>query len=183
MHRDKAAKIGRRKRNVQLITIGIIAAVAIAIGIAAYTYMQNPPRTTSFGAVGSAHEHAALKVYIHGKPVDFSQAKYQIRSNYIHFESNNGDIVHRHATLVDMGYLFETLRMKLTNDCFTTDDGTAYCNDGTNTLKFYVNNLPKGALNNHVLRDGDRILISYGSEDSAQISEQLKTLNEIEIGT
>lgn len=181
MRKDRAAKLSRKRRNTKLIFIGVIAAVAIAIGFGVSSYVQNPPRTASFGAVGSAHEHAAFRLFIQGESVDFSLPKYQQKSQFIHFEGGGGDIVHRHATLVDMGYLFETFGMEFTSECLMMGDGTEYCNDGTNTLKFYVNGARNSMYSDYVLMDGDGILLSYGAEEEEQVDEQLKELDEIEI--
>ena len=181
MRRDKAAKIGRQKRKSQLISIGIIAAVAIAIAYGVYTYTQNPPRTVNFGAVGSTHEHAAFKLFINGQSIDFSQPKYQVKSQYIHFEGGDGNTIHKHATGVDIDFLFETIGIKFTSECLTMDNGTQYCNEGSNTLKFFVNGGRNNMYNNYVLKDNDKILISYGAEEQQQIDEQLKTVESLAI--
>lgn len=176
VRRERAAKIDRRKRRSQLIFIGIIAAVAAGIAYGVFSYAQNPPRTANFGAVGSEHVHAAFRLFINGHAVDFSQAKYQVKSRYIHFEGGDGNTIHRHATGVDLGFFFETLGMRFTSECFTMDDGKQYCNGESNTLKFFVNGARNNMYNNYVLNDGDKILISYGSEGQQQIDEQLKTV-------
>lgn len=181
MHRDRAAKISRQKRRSQLISIAIIAAVAAAVAYGVYTYIQNPSRTANFGAVGSAHEHAAFSVFINGEAIDFSQDKYQLKNRYIHVEGGDGDTIHKHATGVDIGFFFETLGMRFTSECFTMDNGTQYCNDGTNSLKFFVNGVRNNMYNNYVLKDNDRILLSYGSEEQQQIDEQIKTVDSLAI--
>jgi hypothetical protein len=181
VRRDKAARIGRQKRRSQLISIGIIAAVAAAAAYGVYTYTLNPPRTANFGAVGSTHEHSAFKLFINGQRVDFSQPPYQLKSQYVHFEGGDGDTIHKHATGVDIGFLFETIGMKFTSECLTMNNGTQYCNEGNNTLKFFVNGARNSMYNNYVLKDDDKILLSYGSEEQQQIDEQLKTVESLAI--
>ena len=181
VRRDRAAKIGRKRRTSQLISIGIIAAIAAGIAYGVYSYAQNPPRTANFGAVGSTHEHVAFRLFINGQAVDFSQPKYQLKSQYIHFEGGDGDTIHKHATRVDIGFLFETMGMKFTSECLTMDNGTQYCNEGSNTLKFFVNGARNNMYNNYVLKDNDKILLSYGSEEQQQIDEQLKTIESLVI--
>jgi hypothetical protein len=166
----------------QYIGIGIIAAVIAAIGVGVFAYIQNPPETAQFGAVGSTHKHAVMLVMINGKQVvDFSEPKYQVQSDYIHLESRDGYTVHMHATNVNLGYLFKTLGMEFTSDCLTLDNGTSYCNDGTNTLKFYVNGEKNDAYDKYVFKDEDRILISYGPEDPEQINRELDILENIQL--
>ncbi|MCS6767513.1 MAG: hypothetical protein RMJ59_01245 [Candidatus Nitrosocaldus sp.] len=181
----KAAEIARKKSMYKFIAIAAIAAIvgiAAAVSYAYYLHTEaERSRTAAFGPVDEKeHVHAVFKLYIHGKePVDFAQRKYQLRSPYIHFENNNGFIIHRHAANVDIGYLFESMKMKFSRDCFTLDDGRSYCNDGTNTLKFYVNGMPNDQYNRYVIQDGDRILITYGSESEEQIREQLKAVDRL----
>lgn len=181
VRRSRTTGVDRRKRRSQLISIGIIAAVVAGVAYGVYIYTLNPPRTTSFGATGSTHEHTAFKLFINGQVVDFSQPKYQVKSQYMHFENGDGDTIHKHATGIDIGFLFETLDIKFTSDCITMDDGTSYCNDGNNTLKFFVNGVRNDLYNNYVLMDGDRVLLSYGSEGQEQIDEQLKMVEALSI--
>ena len=181
VRRERAAKIDRRKRRSQLISIGVIAAVVALIAYGVYTYAQNPPRTAGFGAVGSTHEHAAFKLFINNQTIDFSQPKYQVKSQYIHFEDGDGSTIHKHATGVNIGFLFETLGMKFTSECIIMDNGEKYCNDGTNTLKFYVNGVANNMYDKYVLKDSDKILLSYGSEGQEQIDEQLKIVEDTAI--
>jgi len=181
VRRDKAVKISRQRKRSQLIFIGIIAAVVAVIAYGVYAYTQNPPRSANFGAVGSTHEHAAFKLFINNQTIDLSQPKYQLQSTYIHFEGGDGDTIHKHATGVDIGFLFETMGMKFTSECFTMDNGTQYCNEGTNTLKFFVNGVINSMYNNYVLKDNDMILISYGAEEQQQIDEQLKAVESLAI--
>jgi hypothetical protein len=182
MAKDRAARLGKKRRKGQLIVIGVIAAIVIGIGFGVYNYMQNPPRSQGFGAVGSAHEHAAFKLFINNEEaVDFSLPQYQVKSRFIHFEAGDGNLVHRHATGVDMGFLFESFGMKFDNQCVTLTNGTSYCNDGENTLKFFVNGARNDMYDKYVLKDGDKILLSYGSESDEQIRGQLNVLDLITV--
>ncbi|MGH9934314.1 MAG: hypothetical protein ACRD3Z_04270 [Nitrososphaerales archaeon] len=179
MRRERAAKTDRRKRRSQLISMGIIAAVAAGIGYGVYAYVQNPP--PPFGALGSTHEHAAFKLFIHNQTVDFSQPKYQVKSQLVHFENGDGDTIHKHATGVYIGFHFETLGIKFTSECLTMDTGDRYCNDSTNTLKLYVNGVRNNMYDKYVIDDNDKILLSYGSESQEQIDAQLKAVDDLAI--
>ncbi|MEM2919381.1 MAG: hypothetical protein QXW14_03845 [Candidatus Nitrosocaldus sp.] len=184
--RDKAAEITRRRNMYKFIAIGVIAAIVGIAAVVSYAYYMRTEaersRTAAFGPINAPgeHVHAVFKLYINGKePIDFSKSKYQLRTPYIHFENNNGTVIHRHAANVDLGYLFESMKMKFTKDCFVLDDGKSYCNDGTNTLKFYVNGVLNDQYDKYVIKDGDRILITYGSEDEEQIREQLRAVDSL----
>ncbi|MBI2134347.1 hypothetical protein HYU09_00005, partial [Candidatus Woesearchaeota archaeon] len=75
------------------------------------------------GPLGSAHNHADIKVYVLGNAIDFSQQKYQLKHQAVHFENRDGDVVHTHATGITLGYMFETLGMNINENCLTIDAG------------------------------------------------------------
>lgn len=114
------------------------------------------------GAVGSQHVHVDFKVYLDGRPFDFSQPRYQVRAEHVHVEDGDGDVMHVHATGVKIGYFFSTLGMKFNSTCFAAE--RAYCSNGNRTLKFFVNGVPGEEWEKYVLHGQDRILISYGNE-------------------
>jgi hypothetical protein len=183
VRRERAAKTDRRKRRSQLISIGIIAAVAAGIAYAVYSYALNPPPEAAFGALGSTHIHSAFRLFIHNQTTDFSQPKYQVKSQLVHFENGDGDTIHTHATRVHIGYLLKSLGITFTSECLTMDNGEKYCNDGTNTLKFYVNGVRNSMYDKYEMKDNDKILLSYGSQTQEQIDAQLKAVDDLAIST
>ena len=182
-------KISREKLRYKLIVIGVIAGVAVILGITGYMFYHNtyegkqtaPGAPPGAGKLGGEHEHAAMNVRIFGDTFDFSSPAYQVKSPYIHFESHNGETIHRHAANVTMGYLFDTLKIKLTDDCYIFPDKREFCTDSDYSLKFFVNHEPKKSLHDYSLKQGDRILISYGNENSTKIDEQLARVDSIQI--
>ena len=133
---------------------------------------------SGIGPLRSVHNHADVKVYINGKAIDFSQHKYQLASRFIHFEEGVGDVVHVHATGLTIGHLFKSLGGYITNNCMTLD-GQSFCKDGNNTLKFYVNSQPNDEFDNYIIKDLDKILISYGNRDEAEIQKQLSSITNL----
>ena len=107
------------------------------------------------------HETANIEMTLFGDKYDFSSSYYQIRDKSIRFEDGNGKIIHRYDTWPDLGYFFETLGMKLTDDCIVFPDQRFYCDDKNFSLEFYVNGLQKNSLSNYVFNDGDSIRIFY----------------------
>lgn len=180
-------KMTREKLKFKLIAVGIIAGVAIILVYTAIIFYQNtfegrqniPGAPPGAGILGDEHEHAAINVRIFGDQFDFSSPAYQVKSPYIHFESQNGETVHRHASNVTMGYLFDTLKIKLTDECYVFPDNREFCTNSDYSLKFFVNHEPKPSILDYVLKQGDRILVSYGNENSTQISEQLAKVDSI----
>jgi len=103
------------------------------------------------------HIHFDLKVYINGKPVDFSLTKYQESKDNpldpaIHFHDGNGKIVHVHARDISLRILFESLKINIPK-------GTvAYING----KKF------NGDIVSYIPQDLDQILI--GSDNLSSVS-------------
>ena len=182
-------KMSREKLRFKLIALGIVVGVAAVLGYTGYIFYQNtfegnqniPGAPPGAGILGGEHEHAAMNVIIFKDEFDFSTPAYQVKSPYIHFEGNNGETVHRHAANVTMGYLFDTLQIGLTDDCYVFPDKREFCTNNDYNLKFFVNHEPIQSIRNHVLKQNDRILISYGNENSTEISEQLARVDSIQI--
>jgi hypothetical protein len=131
--------------------------------------------------LGDAHEHASILVKIFGDKFDFSNPDFQIRSSWIHFEGLDGITIHRHSKGITLGYLFDTLNLKLTSDCFVFVNGREFCTNQDYSLKFFINGIQVDGIRDYVVSQGDRILISYGSEDLKEIQEQFDELNSQEI--
>ena len=180
-----AEKRIKEKRKFTLIAGGILAGVAIVIGITGYMFYQNtytaPDAPPGAGTLGDEHEHAAIKVMIFGDEFDFSSPAFQVKNRYIHFESHNGDTIHRHASGVTLGFLFKTLNIGLTEECYAFPDKREFCTNDDYSLKFYINHQNVPSILDFVLKDGDRILISYGNENSTQVEEQLARVDSVAI--
>ena len=172
-----AAKRTKTKRKNMLIAGGIFAAVAVIVGISVYNFMNmtatTPGAPPGAGTLGDEHVHASMLVRIFGDKFDFSLPAYQIKSSWIHFEAQDGSTIHRHSTGVTLGFLFETLNIGLTEDCYIFPDGRQFCTNEDFTLRYYVNHQQVPSINDYVFEDGDRLLIVYGNEDQAQIDQYL----------
>ena len=171
----------RRNRNLMI----IVPAVIVLLGIMAYAvtvysgHLERPSQ--NFGPLGSEHVHAAFAVKINGEKLDFSQEKYQVQSQYIHVENNDGNTLHRHATGVPVGEFFASLGMNVTDSCFTLENKTSYCGNGNSNLEFYVNGNKTNSIANYVLKEDDRILIVYGNKNAMETQQDLDALRLAEI--
>ena len=182
-----ADKISKSKRKTNLMAAGILAVLVLIVGYTGYLFMTMdataPGAPPGAGKLGGEHEHASLLVRIFGDKFDFSVPSYQIKSSWIHFEESDGTTIHRHASGVTLGYLFDSLNIGVdyvdrvnedTNKkCFIFPDGRQFCDNEDYRLKFYINHVEQQSIYNYVLEDGDRILITYGNETPEQIEEQL----------
>ena len=169
----------RKKRNRRLMMI--IPAVAALIAVAAYSlsiYSSHiTPNNPAYGVLGSAHVHAAFDVKLNGTKLDFSDNKYQVRSRFMHVENGDGNTLHRHATGVPVAEFFKSIKMNVTDSCFTNDNGTKYCSNGKQNLEFYVNGQKTKSIADYVFNDDDRILVVYG-DSPIQVKQDLDQLQQ-----
>jgi hypothetical protein len=171
----------RRNRNLMI----IIPAAILLIGIMAYAVtvysgqMERPGQ--NFGVLGSDHVHAAFAVKINGEKWDFSQEKYQVRSQYMHVENNDGNTLHRHATGVPVNEFFSSVGMNVTDNCFTLENKTSYCSNGNSNLEFYINGNKTNSIANYIFNEDDRILIVYGNKNVMETQQDLDALRLTEI--
>jgi len=180
-----ATKHSADKRKQTLITIGVLAVIAVIVGYAAYMFMNMtesaPGGPENAGALGSEHSHAAILVKIFGDTFEFSGPAFQIKSSWIHFEGRDGTTVHKHATGVDLGYLFDTLSIGLDDQCYIFPDGKQFCSNEDYKLKFFINGEQVSDIRDYEIQEGDRILIVYGAETPEEIDAYLLQLDNQEI--
>ena len=180
-HEDFAVKNKKIKRKNSLMAIGILVAVFAVVGYSVFIVMtmgvNAPGAPAGAGLLGDEHEHASLLVKIFGDTFDFSVPSYQIKSSWIHFEESDGTTVHRHASGITLGYLFDGLNIGVDSECYVFPDGRQFCTNEDYSLKYFINHQKVPDIQNYVLEDGDRILITYGSETPEKIEEYLIQLD------
>ena len=178
---DYAAKITRNKRKSNLMAAGILTLIALIVGYSGYVFVTMdsnvPGAPPGAGKLGAEHEHATLLVRIFDDKFDFSVPTYQIKSSWIHFEESDGTTIHRHASGVMLGYLFDTMNIGVNSECYVFPDGRQFCTNEDYSLKYYINHKSVDSVNDYVIQDGDRILITFGNETPEQIEEQLVELD------
>ena len=179
--KDYAAKRSSIKRKNALLAIGILGVIGAIVGYASYTFVtmeaSGPGIPPGAGKLGDEHEHASMLVRIFNDKFDFSAPAYQVKSAWIHFESSDGNTIHRHASGVTLGYLFDNLNMIIDDQCFIFPDGRQFCSNEDYSLKYFINHEAVSSIRDYVFEDQDRILVSYGNESEEQIVEQLKELD------
>ena len=178
---DYASTRSRNKRKTNLIAAGILALIALIVGYASYEFVTMdaniPGAPPGAGKLGDEHEHASLLVRIFGDKFDFGVPSYQIKSSWIHFEESDGTTIHRHSSGVNLEYLFESLNIGIDDECFNFPDGRQFCTNEDYSIKYFINHEMVDDIRDYVIKDDDRILISYGSESQEEIEEQLLELD------
>ena len=180
-----ATKHSAAKRKQTLIAIAVLSVIVAIVGYAGWIFVNMtdnvPGGPENAGALGSEHSHAGILVSIFGDVFDFSAPAYQIKSSWIHFEGRDGTTVHKHATGVTLGYLFDTLSIGLDDQCFVFQDGRSFCTNEDYKLVFYVNGEQIPDLRDYEIQEDDKILIAYGAETPEEIQALLLKLDNQEI--
>ena len=173
-----ATKHSAEKRKHMMIAIGVFAVIGTIVGYSAWMFSNlgdsRPEGLEDAGPLGRDHAHAALLVKIFADRLDFSMPGYQTQSQWIHFEGGDGTTIHRHATGVPLSYLFSSLDVGLTDECFVFPDNRTFCSGSEYQLVFYINGEQSADIRDYEIMEGDRILISYGAgpeELQAQLAE------------
>jgi len=178
---DIVAKRTQAKRKTTLMAAGILALIAVIVGYSSYVFVTMdsnvPGAPPGAGKLGDEHVHSSLLVRIFGDKFDFAVPSYQIKSSWIHFEDSDGTTIHRHASGVTLGYLFDSLNIGIDTKCFVFPDGRQFCTNEDYSLKYYINHQPVSNIYDYIFEDGDRIMISFGAETPEQVEEQLLELD------
>ena len=180
---DVVAKRSQAKRKTTLMAAGILALIAVIVGYASFVFITQvdsssvPGGPPNAGKLGDEHVHSSLLVRIFGDKFDFAVPSYQIKNSWIHFEDSDGTTIHRHATGVSLGYLFDSLNITINSECYNFPDGRQFCTNEDYSLKYYINHQRVDNIYDYIFEDGDRIMITYGSETPDQIEDQLRELD------
>ena len=86
-----------------------------------------------------------------------------------------------HATGVPLEFLFKTMNIGITDECFVFPDGREFCTNDEYLLQFYVNGEQVDSIGKFVISQNDRILISYGPYNEEQIKKEIAELEFQEI--
>ncbi len=180
-----ATKHSAEKKKHTLIAIGVISLIAVIVGYSGYLFLNMtetaPGGPENAGALGSEHSHTALLVKIFGDTFDFDGPAFQIKSSWIHFEGRDGTTIHKHATGVNLGYLFDTLSIGLDDQCYIFPDGKQFCSNEDYKLKFFINGEQVPDIRDYETMEDDRVLIVYGGETPEEIDAYLLQLDSQEI--
>jgi hypothetical protein len=175
-----ATKHSAEKRKNTLIAIAVLSVIAVIVGYSVYLFLTMtetaPGGPENAGAMGSAHDHTGILVKIFGDTFEFSGPAYQIKSPWIHFEGRDGSTIHKHATGVTLGFLFDSMRLGLDDQCYVFADGKSYCTNEDYTLKFFINEEQVSDIVDYEIDEGDKVLIIFGAETPEEIDGYLLQL-------
>jgi hypothetical protein len=140
---------------------------------------------------GQVHYHANFAVYINNQREQFKGTQYYqevalcstndisnpLERTHMHEEVNG--VIHVHDHAVTWSQFFENLGWYVGPDFVQTADGTMYKADETNKLHILLNNQDYTGLTsiaNTVIKDRDRLLVSFGNADDNELQTEYKTV-------
>lgn len=183
---NKASERAAEKRKHTMIAVAVLGSVAAIVGWSAYNFAtldtsQISGAPIGAGMLGSDHTHTGILVKIFDDTFPFHEAGYQTQSTWIHFENHDGTTIHRHATGVNLGFLFNSLNIMIDEECYIFPNGQRFCTDEDYTLRYFINDMERDDIRSYIPMEDDRILIVYGDESPEEIGILLDELNSMEL--
>jgi hypothetical protein len=141
------------------------------------------------------HLHADFALFIRGEQFDFNQPEFVADESggadhhpYLHIHPERFTVVHVHLSGSTWGEFFASLGFELedptivgveaADTCLGMPDGTRYCSNETERLRFFRNGVEVDGIALSDISDVERVLITYGSESDEEIQEQIAAVTD-----
>lgn len=166
---------------------GLLLGALIILGIRIATYQPEK----------KVHYHANFAVYTNGQREQFKNPAFYEDSamctgstdgedesvsdphELAHMHDNVNSVVHVEAPAVTWGQFFANLGWTLGSTTLINDKGTVYQEQGADKLHIILNNqdyTDLGGIANRVIKDQDRLLVSYGDESDQTVMAQYRAV-------
>jgi hypothetical protein len=158
----------------------LVLGAAIILGIHFFTYKPD-----------SVHYHANFALYINGQREMFQSPQYYIETamcsadtvmtpvGRAHMHDNVNNVVHVEDHAVTWGQFFANLGWYMGPTFIASPDGTIYAENAANKLNLVLNGqdyTDLGGVANTVIKDQDKLLVSYGNESKAKLNQQYSVI-------
>jgi len=160
-------------RKISVTAVAAVGTLALFVALFGASYILFPPSNNDASTSGPApanvespnqsadrladdytrHVHAALMMFVNGELQDFSAQRYQDQDLRIHFENGDGFTVHKHDRSSWLGPFLESLNMTFANNCLTLANGSSYCSNFDNQIRFFVNGASNSDFQHYSPRD------------------------------
>lgn len=154
----------------------IVVALGFVLGVVVFVGLRFALLPTD-----TVHYHANFAVFINGKREAFAGSQYyqEIAScnqnttpqGRVHMHANINHVVHVHDGVQTWAQFFNNLGWSL-GDTLLSDGTNVYQDQTGGKLSFILNGQPARSIANEVIRDKDRLLISFGNEDVSALQQQ-----------
>ena len=158
----------------------LIIGAAIVLGIRFFTYKPD-----------DVHYHANFALYINGQHELFRGTQYYAETEMCtagtamtpmgraHMHDNVNNVVHVEDHAVTWGQFFTNLGWYMGPNFIQSPDGTMYLENGNSRLHLLFNNqdyTDLGGVANTVIKDQDKLLVSFGDESSSTLQQQYNAI-------
>lgn len=174
-------KYFRFTKNIWFIVVScLVLGALVVLGVRFITYKPD-----------SVHYHANFALYIDGQREEFKSARYYTEiasctlSNEMvpveraHMHDNVNDVVHIEDHSVTWGQFFTNIGWTIGPTAIMAPGDTIHAEDDTSKLHLILNGLDYtdfGGLQNTVIHDKDKLLVSYGNESDALLKKQFSAI-------
>jgi len=166
------------------ITVLIILGTLVVLGFAfAYSrpkvenvsQKENTPQqsATTVSEPQTVDKLAYFAIFTNGTFRVFTAPMYHNLSADMYIEANNPNTIIIKKAGATWSDFFSTLPFKLSHECLTTGTNQTFCTKEGSVLKFYLNGERKENVLDQEIQDGDKLLVTYGSESEIEIKKQL----------
>lgn len=175
----KYIRFVKTKWFIAILALSIGAAIVLGIRFATYK-------------VSVIHYHANFAVYINGAREEFKGMEYYsevemctlnnaiLPSERAHMHDNVNDVVHVEDHAATWGQFFTNLGWTLGPNFIASPNGIIYAENGDTKLHILLNGQDYSGISsmqNTVIKDTDKLLVSYGNEDSTVLNQQFATVS------
>lgn len=172
-------KFLQNKRMLTVGLVGILSGALIILGIRFATYKPED----------KVHYHANFAVYVNGEREQFKGMQYYEETaatactlkhvdspkERAHLHGNVNDAVHVEDHLVTWSHFMQNLDWGLGDDYLKTADNIYTPNDQSK-LTFILNGKTVESIDDTIIGDKDKLLISYGDSTENDLQEQYKSV-------
>ncbi len=170
----------------------VVGIVVIVILIALFGYFffstkQTTPKsslsknntsteTTESSAAPVTDTQASFAIFTNGTFRIFTAGMYHNLSQDVYIDASNPNIVQVKKGGTTWNDFFSTLPFTLTPECLTTGTKETFCTGNRGTLKFYINGERRDSALSQEIKEGDKLLVTFGNESDAQIKKQINKI-------
>ncbi len=182
---EKAFTAPRRERAHLSLLLALLAGLLIGIlGVLCIRFVTYRPEHT--------HYHANFAVYLNGTRNQFKGSQYYqsvavcsagrgitIPEQRAHMHDNINSAIHIHDHATTWGQFFENLGWSIGPNYIQTDNGTQYTEAADAKLHVIINGQDYTdlmSIANTVIKDKDRLLVSYGTIDNAALKQEYSSV-------
>lgn len=161
--------------------IPILLIIVVMVLVGAYLFLiQNPkietktmPSKNLTNNSSIVDYSASFAIFTNGTFRIFTAPMYHNLSSDVYIRADNPNRVFVKKSNTSWNDFFKTLPFKLTKECLTTGTKQTFCTDINGRLRFYINGKEDIDALDKYIENGDKLLVTYGSEGEVQIQKQL----------